>query len=171
MCVSQLKIKIFYKYTESVCWWLFCSECSLSQAHFIFCSDPIFCSHSLLPQLLTFSRCMFFSRKLGWHSGFHFRVSCLNRAQKVTQTAEDACTLISSFFFFFVFITFLPLCLFQVANPLMWRKCLKDCAERKKGFDTGWEHAYVFTEDVDGVKQVALASGLKSNWACGTERG
>lgn len=161
MCVSQLKIKIFYKYTEPVCWWLFCFECSLSQAHFICCSDPIFCSHSLLAQLFAFSRCVLFSWKLGWHSGFHFRVSCCwTKAQKVTQTA-DACTFISFFFFFFSFRFFRCAC-FKLLTHWCGERGFERL-HRKKGFGNSWERAYIFTEGTDGVKPVALASALRSN--------
>lgn len=157
MCVSQLKIKIFYKYTEPVCWWLFCFECSLSQAHFICCSDPIFCSHSLLAQLHSLAVCF----SLGsWDGTAGFTSESAVVEQKHRKSLKQQMLVPSSPLFFF-FIPFLPLCLFQVANPLMWRKRVWKTVQ--KGFGNSWECAYIFTEGTDGVKPVALASALRSN--------
>ena len=64
LCVSQLKIKICYKYTRSVCWQL-CFEHSLGPDRFISHSYPIFCFRSLLTQLLTFCHSMLFPWKTG----------------------------------------------------------------------------------------------------------
>lgn len=102
MCVSQLKIKIFYKYTEPVCWWLFCFECSLCQAHFICCSDPIFCSHSLLAQLHSLAVCF----SLGsWDGTAGFTSESAVVEQKHRKSLKQQMLVPSSplFFFFFSF--------------------------------------------------------------------
>lgn len=122
-CVSQLKrIKIFYKYTKSVCWQLF-YVLSLGQDGFMSHNYPIFSSQSLLTQFtLCPSVLGFFGRRngtVGLTSGWAvIWTNCSKSLEQGTcSTSHSFCSCCISFI--------------ALSTPLVWRRRVSTIRRRE----------------------------------------